>query len=142
MNRIVLIGNGFDLAHGLNTGYSHFFYWCLRQYGYNLLHGLGKNVSDGLCSIKINDGIKVSNWAMVFQGWYFARENPFIPWNEIDAFDEAIKDKKLCKFTITSPLFKRIWKQVSLGWVDIENEYFSLLLSLVHLDDTLAVLLR
>lgn len=30
MNRIILIGNGFDLAHGLNTSYKHFIndYWC------------------------------------------------------------------------------------------------------------------
>jgi hypothetical protein len=24
MNRIIIIGNGFDLAHGLETGYRHF----------------------------------------------------------------------------------------------------------------------
>ena len=31
MNRIILIGNGFDLAHGLPTGYAHFIddYWKL-----------------------------------------------------------------------------------------------------------------
>ena len=29
MNRIILIGNGFDLAHGLKTSYKHFidYYW-------------------------------------------------------------------------------------------------------------------
>ncbi|SFO66063.1 AbiH family protein [Prevotella sp. tf2-5] len=27
MNRIVLIGNGFDLAHGLNTRYEDFINW-------------------------------------------------------------------------------------------------------------------
>ncbi|MGQ2984433.1 AbiH family protein [Flavobacterium sp.] len=29
MNRLVIIGNGFDLAHGLPTGYGHFIdsYW-------------------------------------------------------------------------------------------------------------------
>lgn len=127
MNRLVLIGNGFDLAHGLNTSYSHFIVWCFKQYGSELLHGLGKVVSDGLCSIKMNDNINLSYWALVFQGWYFQRENPFIPWKETDAFFETIKDKDLCEFKIISPLFKRIWKQVSLGWVDIENEYFSLL---------------
>ena len=26
MNRIILIGNGFDLAHGLKTGYGDFIY--------------------------------------------------------------------------------------------------------------------
>ena len=27
MNRIVLIGNGFDLAHGLKTSYKNFIDW-------------------------------------------------------------------------------------------------------------------
>ena len=27
MNRLVLIGNGFDLAHGLKTSYEDFIYW-------------------------------------------------------------------------------------------------------------------
>ncbi len=44
MNRIVLIGNGFDLAHGLNTSYKHFICWYLNQWGSRLLHGLGKNL--------------------------------------------------------------------------------------------------
>ena len=53
MNRIVLIGNGFDLAHGLNTSYKHFICWYLNQWGNHLLHGIGKEVSDGLLSMKI-----------------------------------------------------------------------------------------
>lgn len=31
MNRIVLIGNGFDLAHGLKTSYKNFIDWCVKQ---------------------------------------------------------------------------------------------------------------
>ena len=27
MNRIILVGNGFDLAHGLKTKYEHFINW-------------------------------------------------------------------------------------------------------------------
>ena len=91
MNRIVLIGNGFDLAHGLNTSYKHFICWYLNQWGNHLLHGIGKEVSDGLLSMKIKDGINVPNWASAFQGWYYKRQNPFIPWNESDAFFTALK---------------------------------------------------
>ncbi|MBS7284255.1 MAG: hypothetical protein KIG89_02165 [Prevotella sp.] len=69
MNRIVLIGNGFDLAHGLNTSYKHFICWYLNQWGSRLLHGLGKEVSDGLHSMQIKDGINVPNLASVFQKW-------------------------------------------------------------------------
>ena len=38
MNRIVLIGNGFDLAHGLPTGYVDFInhYW--EDFGYHVLN--------------------------------------------------------------------------------------------------------
>jgi hypothetical protein len=31
MNRIILIGNGFDLAHGLKTSYKDFIDWLWRQ---------------------------------------------------------------------------------------------------------------
>ena len=128
MNRIVLIGNGFDLAHGLLTSYKHFMFWYLKQCGNHLLNGLEKEVSDGLWSFKINDDVNVPNWASVFQGWYYKRENPFIPWEEEEAFFMAVKDRNLCNFSFISPLLQRIWKQLSLGWVDIENEYFSLLI--------------
>ena len=128
MNRLVLIGNGFDLAHGLHTSYKHFVCWYFKQWGHRLLNGLGKEESDGLCSFKINEEVNVPNWASAFQGWYFRRENPCIPWDETDAFFKAIQDKNFCKCTFMSPLLQRIWKQLSLGWVDIENEYYSLLI--------------
>ena len=127
MNRIILVGNGFDLAHGLKTKYEDFIFWCFEQYGYNLLHSSDLVVSDGLCSFKIKDGVNVPNWASVFKGWYYKREDPTIPWNERDVFFDAVQNKNLCDFSFTSLLFQRIWKQVSLGWVDIENEYYSLL---------------
>ena len=55
MNRIVLIGNGFDLAHGMNTSYKHFICWYLSQWGSRLLNGIGKELSDGLLSMKIKE---------------------------------------------------------------------------------------
>lgn len=38
MNRLVIIGNGFDLAHGLKTGYKDFidWYWDKRFYCMNI----------------------------------------------------------------------------------------------------------
>ena len=40
MNRIVLIGNGFDLAHGLKTSYKNFIDWYWNDWGEKLLNGL------------------------------------------------------------------------------------------------------
>ena len=127
MNRLVLIGNGFDLAHGLNTSYKHFILWYWDQWGHRLLNSLERTDTDGLCSFKIKDNVKVQNWASVFQGWYYKRENPFIPWKTNDVINLAMKDRELCDFSITSPLLQRIWNKVLYGWVDIENEYYSLL---------------
>lgn len=127
MNRLVLIGNGFDLAHGLKTCYKDFILWYWDQWGHRLLNSLERTDTDGLCSFKIKDNIEVQHWASVFHGWYYKRENPFIPWKTNDVINLAMKDKDLCDFRITSPLLKRIWNKFLCGWVDIENEYYSLL---------------
>lgn len=52
MNRIVLIGNGFDLAHGLPTRYEDFinWYWDFRVHGFS--GNLGSVSDDVLCSFK------------------------------------------------------------------------------------------
>ena len=128
MNRIVLIGNGFDLAHGLKTSYADFINWYWENWGRRLLHGLNRTEDDGLCSFKIHDKIEVLNWASVFQGWYYKRENPLIPWETNDVVSLAKQDKKLCDFKM-SPFFERIQNSIETkGWVDIENEYYSLLM--------------
>ena len=64
MNRLILIGNGFDLAHGLKTSYADFieWYWTRRIMG---LRGLLSHISnDGLCSLKLKNEMDVWNvWA-------------------------------------------------------------------------------
>lgn len=127
MNRIIIVGNGFDLAHGLKTKYEDFINWYWKQCGYNLLHCSEKEMSDGLCSFKVKDRENALSWAMAFQGWHYQRDDPFVKWNEIDALNTAVNDRDYCDFSIISPLFQRICKQMSLGWVDIENEYYSML---------------
>lgn len=127
MNRIVLIGNGFDLAHGLKTSYADFIDWYWKYWGRRLLNGLNRIEDDGLCSFKIKDNIEVQNWASVFQGWYYKRDNPLMPWEVNDVVALAKQDKKLCDFKM-SPFFERIQNSIETkGWVDIENEYYNLL---------------
>lgn len=51
MNRLVLIGNGFDLAHGLKTSYKDFFYW-YWEHRFNEIHKEYSSTSeDVLCSL-------------------------------------------------------------------------------------------
>lgn len=126
MNRLVLIGNGFDLAHGLETRYEDFINWYWENWGVRLLHGMNRTETDSLCTFKINDGIEVSNWAYAF-GWYYQRKNPLIPWDPNMVIQLAKEDTKVSNFSM-SPLLERITKSIETKrWVDIENEYYELL---------------
>ena len=53
MNRLVIIGNGFDLAHGLKTSYKDFIDWYWEQ-RFNALCFENTSISkDCLCTLKI-----------------------------------------------------------------------------------------
>ena len=61
MNRLVIIGNGFDMAHGFKTSYMDFinWYWDQRVYTFS---GNTTNVSeDCLCRLVIKDNVGI-NW--------------------------------------------------------------------------------
>ena len=70
MNRIVLIGNGFDLAHNLPTSYKDFInhYW--EQWGKYLLGVYSsEKLTDGLCSISQTE--EPESWHDIFHTRYF-----------------------------------------------------------------------
>lgn len=50
MNRVVLIGNGFDLAHGLPTRYEDFINWYWDKWGQKLRTSSKKVEQDIFCS--------------------------------------------------------------------------------------------
>lgn len=56
MNRLVLIGNGFDLAHGLKTKYEHFIDWYWEQKINEFIHELTDTLQDKLCTFKLSGG--------------------------------------------------------------------------------------
>lgn len=114
MNRLVLIGNGFDLAHSLKTRYEDFICWYWRNVvAYLLLKS--KNVyEDTLCKVT-NHKLDYYNLRDLYHSENEVLFN-FINNNE-DAF--IIND---------SPFLERITKSIETkGWVDIENEYYKLL---------------
>lgn len=106
MNRIILIGNGFDLAHGLQTSFKNFIddYW--KKIYEEIIE-----VNPG--SIFENDDIKIykvpSTWA---------------PGNNFDTFKRSIPQGLGFK----NKFLQRISEKCSLNkWVDIENEYYLVL---------------
>ena len=122
MNRIILIGNGFDLAHGLKTSYADFidWYWDKRVLD---LHALYSNESkDKLCTLKVlSDSIK--SW----QYFYWLDQSLIRSTSGREMINSISKDKS--NFSISETFFfSLINKTVSVnGWVDIENLYYRLL---------------
>ena len=129
MNRLVLIGNGFDLAHGLKTRYEDFinWYWNQRMHDIILLHEAVS--ADLLCSMKILPASGYDDW------WTFSWRHSFFKdpvsneWrlSGKELFNQ-LKRKSDCIKLIYSPFFERIIKSIETkNWVDIENEYYDLL---------------
>jgi len=126
MNRLVIIGNGFDLAHGLKTSYKNFILWYWAEWANRLLHGSNKEEKDKLCSFELKDDIGLQSWYLVW-GHYYKRINPVEDWQTCDILDKVLFHPEVCNFPITSTLLQKIWKNLLSNWVDIENEYYKLL---------------
>lgn len=120
MNRIILIGNGFDLAHGLPTGYSDF----IKDYWNKLAHRLffyriGGEEDDNLMHIRHN--LDPNN---------LGKEWRLETWNEMQVI---LKNDENSKFECKCPLFERINKSIeTFGWVDVENVYYTLLKKIIQ----------
>ena len=144
MNRIILVGNGFDLAHNLPTKYEDFINW----YSQERLNGFENNKTkiskDILCTLEMKktDDIRrdvPSNKVTIkditdFYAFYYCHTwDDFTTANKDGKFKgllDLIK-KPIGKFSITcSHLFENITKSIeTTGWVDIENEYYNFLRS-------------
>ena len=129
MNRIVLIGNGFDLAHGLKTSYKDFINWYWDERFHNIVTEYNAISSDALCSMKILPADDFNNW-FTFSYFNSFFSNPLTNEWGISGLEFVEKLRKNPgKFEIVnSPFFEKICKSIETkGWVDIENEYYSLL---------------
>jgi hypothetical protein len=135
MNRIILIGNGFDLAHGLKTSYRDFIddFWEkkieLFQEAYN-----GGNVTYqyhgdiSLCNyqdedIRVTDICYHSNYKFreILEKKGYEQFNELISCIPQIALTKLIKNKIRFNNTFLELITK---KQSKFNWVDIEDEYY------------------
>lgn len=124
MNRLVLIGNGFDLAHGLKTSYADFIDWYWREWGKSLLRSGGILLDDGICSFRLKSNVGLANWYDVWR-YYYAKDLKYGLWKEAEVLEIAKQDRELCDFTLKSLFFQTICEEVeNKKWVDIEDVYY------------------
>lgn len=128
MNRLVIIGNGFDIAHGLKTSYKDFINWYWDKRIDAFVGNTTKVSTDCLCKLTIKDDANISCWnVFVFENSYFKN----IRGNRTCSGYELIKELQNHpdSFSVDStPFFGTILQSIETrGWVDIENDYYQLL---------------
>ena len=127
MNRIILIGNGFDLAHDLKTSYADFIEWYWEKWGKSLLGRGGILLDDGICSFRLKSNVGLANWYDVWH-YYYGKDLQCGSWKEDEVLEIAKQDRTLCDFTIKSPFFETICEKLKTKkWVDVEDVYYDFL---------------
>lgn len=110
MNRIILIGNGFDLAHGMKTSYNDF----INYYWYKTIF-----------NIKSTGERSFENSEILIEG--LPPRNYMSLVNNFEELSEILKKYK-STLTFENKFFEKINKKRYVqNWVDIENEYYLLL---------------
>jgi hypothetical protein len=121
MNRLIIIGNGFDLAHGIKTSYHDFIAYYFSK-AINSIY-LSRPYEDEL--IRIN----------VKQGQYYQPSplDKITPENSLDLFKQILAGDTIFSIQFKSTLLKNSFNQIEkMNWVDLEIEYFNTLLATRH----------
>jgi len=137
MNRLILIGNGFDLAHNMKTKYSDFIFTYVRNC---FLAARQKGAyQDDLIWVKQRhaNGRRTIEEYTDLQDFLFFTTTGDVDMKSVP--DETL-DKNLHKhyakdylFTIKSQFFDHLLHNCrEYNWVDIENEYYSHLKTMLH----------
>lgn len=134
MNRLILIGNGFDLAHGMKTSYRDF----ILDYLINVFKHTKQNgaYEDALLKVEFNN--QNSEWAnpgLNFDDWSISNFVKYVDGPSHQAQDAFRRPITIYRyefiFVSKSKLIKiLLTKCDEYNWVDIENEYYMILCQL------------
>ena len=145
MNRIILIGNGFDLAHGLKTGYKDFIdsYWDevavttydkYVDYFRKSVATIPDSYNDNLISIRIYNGKAAIPDRVISSCESHNRYGVLC--SSINKLNKSNKRPFSAELKFKNSFFEHISNQCSLvNWVDIENEYYEALKKLLLVED-------
>lgn len=130
MNRLVIIGNGFDLAHGIKTDYTHFICWFLDGYFVDIFENGNASVLDRQSLLELNMRIFYDHFSgerIIFgkkeYEQYKQKENKK-PWEFLSQLHNEVEGISIKK----SLLFEKVLSNIeSKGWTDIESDYYELL---------------
>lgn len=131
MNRLILIGNGFDLAHGFETRYTHFLNYVWENFNKG-------GIFDKI--FKVNkeyfDTVEINNYSEFKKHFthYTKHRYKFILKSGDRIFDINYVHENNSEeliFSVKNNLFEQLTLENLNNWVDIENHYYKILLELV-----------
>lgn len=137
INKLILIGNGFDLSLDLETSYKDFLLWYIQDFLINVFkRKFFYDVSDGVTYQYYHEDRFMKFGYLNFPDDIFEDEDielaikSFKSLEKIELFflsNTGLSYKK--KFN--SELFRRIYERGLSNWVDIEGVYFELLKAII-----------
>jgi hypothetical protein len=129
MNRIILIGNGFDLAHNLKTSYKDFIDSFWKDKIENMLSKAKskENYGDDFVLFTFSNK-SYRNDREISEADGIMTYKEFIDWLKSDGNGKG-SDDKIYSLTLKNKFLNRITENRDLqNWVDIEDEYYQTML--------------
>ncbi|WP_075603665.1 AbiH family protein [Saccharicrinis aurantiacus] len=134
MNRLIVVGNGFDLCNGLETSYGQF----IKSYLFEVVQKFTSksHTEKELITFSLSNEKGSINYGIgdIPEG-YHNKENVIELINKIIKKEEYF-DHLTVEMT---PFFSRIFSKLNSGWIDIEKEYFEFLTSLFKENDKIGI---
>jgi len=142
MNRLVIIGNGFDLAHGLPTSYRSFLNWIWENFSKINKEDLFKNLFEiNISHFKLKNYKDYSDFCNQIKFSYRSSDYNIYPSHygessfKISYKHAYMDDYPSVIFEFKNSFFELITVQNAENWVDIENTYYQVLLSIIKKDN-------
>jgi hypothetical protein len=132
MNRLIIVGNGFDLAHGLPTSYNNFINDFWSNFRFNYRKDYIRNIVDVKDDYSgvLNYGDRVISCYNDFQSNVsaYASDRGLSYHNSSGEGIFQLHSNRYIAVVYNNILFKIICEKQSVqSWVDVENEYYKLL---------------
>ena len=136
MNRIILIGNGFDLANNYKTSYKDFIVWYLKEKLHEIFQKYQYDASDTLCTLK---ALPIT--FKIIQEYDVLTDNKIDKLNIKELIEQlkGLGNLEGCKVEFSPFLSKIIESVETKGWVDIESDYYDLLCKDISIGDDDAI---
>lgn len=138
MNRLMIIGNGFDLAQGMKTDYHSFILHYIKScFQHALTRQAYKDVLGEVEGYRHVHGPDINNFTSIEEFEYFLRSDGFnfsFLGEDNDNWNDAPRQRFV--WSIQNDFFSRLITKCShLRWVDIENEYYRELKRIMFIED-------